>query len=245
MRVSEARSIGEALARLNDAAIDPCLNVGSSTGYFREVKQPHIDRLIFAPLRARGVRVIHADIKAAPGVDLVGDVYDPAFKAQVSAIGPRLVICSNLLEHLLDREGFLTFCRDVLAPGGHMLLTVPCSYPFHLDPIDTRYRPSPAELEELFPGYAIEWSEEVKEELARKCSITVSQVSNWFGNKRIRYKKNIAKAQEEASMYAALDRGVSLKTTMGNVLTLTPPLTVTQAQMDRALDIIDECLAQL
>ncbi|KAL3103158.1 hypothetical protein niasHS_002344 [Heterodera schachtii] len=28
------------------------------------------------------------------------------------------------------------------------------------------------------------------------------EVSNWFGNKRIRYKKNIAKAQEEASMYA-------------------------------------------
>ncbi|XP_022321552.1 pre-B-cell leukemia transcription factor 1-like isoform X10 [Crassostrea virginica] len=46
-------------------------------------------------------------------------------------------------------------------------------------------------------------SEEAKEELARKCGITVSQVSNWFGNKRIRYKKNINKAQEEANMYAA------------------------------------------
>ena len=45
-------------------------------------------------------------------------------------------------------------------------------------------------------------SEEAKEELARKCGISVSQVSNWFGNKRIRYKKNIAKAQEEASIYA-------------------------------------------
>ena len=28
-------------------------------------------------------------------------------------------------------------------------------------------------------------------------------MSNWFGNKRIRYKKNIVKAQEEANMYAA------------------------------------------
>nr|XP_034302553.1 pre-B-cell leukemia transcription factor 1 isoform X43 [Crassostrea gigas] len=46
-------------------------------------------------------------------------------------------------------------------------------------------------------------SEEAKEELARKCGITVSQVSNWFGNKRIRYKKNITKAQEEANVYAA------------------------------------------
>lgn len=31
----------------------------------------------------------------------------------------------------------------------------------------------------------------------------IKQVSNWFGNKRIRYKKNIGKAQEEANMYAA------------------------------------------
>lgn len=46
-------------------------------------------------------------------------------------------------------------------------------------------------------------SEEAKEELARKCGISVAQVSNWFGNKRIRYKKNIGKAQEEASLYAS------------------------------------------
>uniref|UniRef100_A0A671PJD7 Pre-B-cell leukemia transcription factor 1-like n=1 Tax=Sinocyclocheilus anshuiensis TaxID=1608454 RepID=A0A671PJD7_9TELE len=56
-------------------------------------------------------------------------------------------------------------------------------------------------------------SEEAKEELAKKCSITMSQfsaghcggvhVSNWFGNKRIRYKKNIGKFQEEANIYAA------------------------------------------
>ncbi|XP_058496863.1 pre-B-cell leukemia transcription factor 1-like isoform X3 [Solea solea] len=44
-------------------------------------------------------------------------------------------------------------------------------------------------------------SETTKEELAKKCSITVAQVGNWFGNKRIRYKKNIAKYQDEASVY--------------------------------------------
>uniref|UniRef100_A0A8C4NYN3 Pre-B-cell leukemia transcription factor 1 n=1 Tax=Dicentrarchus labrax TaxID=13489 RepID=A0A8C4NYN3_DICLA len=44
-------------------------------------------------------------------------------------------------------------------------------------------------------------SEEAKEELAKKCSITVSQVANWFGNKRIRYKKNVAKLQDEANLY--------------------------------------------
>ncbi|XP_062515252.1 pre-B-cell leukemia transcription factor 1-like [Corticium candelabrum] len=50
-------------------------------------------------------------------------------------------------------------------------------------------------------------SEEVKEELARKCGITVAQISNWFGNKRIRYKKNIGKAQEEAQLYISKGSG--------------------------------------
>lgn len=33
-------------------------------------------------------------------------------------------------------------------------------------------------------------------------SAVLLQVSNWFGNKRIRYKKNIGKFQEEANLYA-------------------------------------------
>ena len=57
--------------------------------------------------------------------------------------------------------------------------------------------------------------------------------------------KTPAGAAAEKVMYLALEKGLSFKTTFGNVLTLTPPLTVTQAQMDRALDIIDECLAGL
>ena len=42
----------------------------------------------------------------------------------------------------------------------------------------------------------------------------------------------------EVAMDAALDRGLSFKTTMGNVLTLTPPLTITAEEMLRALDIV-------
>jgi 4-aminobutyrate aminotransferase len=44
-------------------------------------------------------------------------------------------------------------------------------------------------------------------------------------------------------MYRALDRGVSFKTTMGNSLTLTPPLAVTPEQMNAALDIIEEAIS--
>jgi len=45
-------------------------------------------------------------------------------------------------------------------------------------------------------------------------------------------------ALAEATLYAALDRGLSFKTTMGNVLTLTPPLTITEAQMLQGIDIL-------
>jgi 4-aminobutyrate aminotransferase len=43
-------------------------------------------------------------------------------------------------------------------------------------------------------------------------------------------------------MYRALEKGLSFKTTFGNVLTLTPPLTTTEAEMMQALDIVDECI---
>ena len=53
-----------------------------------------------------------------------------------------------------------------------------------------------------------------------------------------------ARAAAERVLYRALSRGLSFKTTMGNVLTLTPPLIVTRSQMDAALDILDACLAE-
>jgi 4-aminobutyrate aminotransferase len=47
----------------------------------------------------------------------------------------------------------------------------------------------------------------------------------------------------ETVMYRALDAGLSFKTTMGNVLTLTPPLTITAAEMAQALDILEDAIA--
>jgi hypothetical protein len=41
-------------------------------------------------------------------------------------------------------------CLDLLSIGGLIFVTVPLSYPYHRDPIDTMFRPSLAELTELF-----------------------------------------------------------------------------------------------
>ncbi len=45
--------------------------------------------------------------------------------------------------------------------------------------------------------------------------------------------------------YHALPKGLSFKISMGSILTLTPPLTLTIEEMDQALDIIDESLSEL
>ena len=54
-----------------------------------------------------------------------------------------------------------------------------------------------------------------------------------------------ANDEAEAVMYAALSKGLSFKLTMGNIITLTPALTITKEEMDQALDIIDECISEI
>jgi 4-aminobutyrate aminotransferase len=51
--------------------------------------------------------------------------------------------------------------------------------------------------------------------------------------------------EAEAVMYAALSKGVSFKLTMGNILTLTPALTISKEEMDAALNIIEDCIAEV
>ena len=43
-------------------------------------------------------------------------------------------------------------------------------------------------------------------------------------------------------MYESLRRGLSFKLTMGNIVTLTPPLTISRDELDHAIDILDEAI---
>jgi hypothetical protein len=130
--------------------VSPLLNLGSSTGHFRGVVKPHIESELFAPLREAGVKVVHCDLKEDEGVDVVGDILDPQMRRRLKGVGFKSILLSNLLEHVTDRETVAAACEDIVGSGGFILATVPSSYPYHADPIDTYYRPSPAELATLF-----------------------------------------------------------------------------------------------
>jgi hypothetical protein len=128
----------------------PLLNLGSSTRHFREVTKPHIEMELFAPLREAGVKVVHSDMKKDDGVDFAGDILDPEVMRRLKGMGFKCVLLSNLLEHVRDRASVTGACEEIVGPGGFILATVPSSYPYHADPIDTGYRPSPAELAGAF-----------------------------------------------------------------------------------------------
>ncbi len=51
--------------------------------------------------------------------------------------------------------------------------------------------------------------------------------------------------EAEQVMYSALHKGLSFKLTMGNILTLTPALTLSIEEMDQAMDILDACFFEL
>jgi 4-aminobutyrate aminotransferase-like enzyme len=45
--------------------------------------------------------------------------------------------------------------------------------------------------------------------------------------------------------YDPLRRVLNFKLTTGNILKLTPPLTISKAELDHTLDIVEECLVEI
>jgi hypothetical protein len=166
--------------------ISPLLNLGSSTRAFRERAKPHIERELFGPLRAAGVTVFHSDLKQADGVDLAGDIMDPAVRADLRARGFRTLLIANMLEHVRDRAAVTRACEDIVGAGGLILATVPSSFPYHADPLDTGYRPGPDALAAAFAGSEPVLAEEVsgrtyREEIAARGSSVWRELGRTLG----------------------------------------------------------------
>jgi hypothetical protein len=152
MLPEEAQWFRQQLNHLPSEAIFPLLNVGSSTYHFRTIEQPWIEQEIFRPVREAGHQVVHADLKSADGVELVGDLTNPAFLTTLTQRNFRSVICSNLLEHLQERTLLCHAIVKLLPVNGYIFASCPYGFPYHPDPIDTRFRPNVAELAAQFPG---------------------------------------------------------------------------------------------
>ncbi len=152
MTIEESLWIRARLAKMDLPVDSDILDIGSSDSHYRQSLEPHIDENVFLPLRARGLNIVHMDIKSGQGIDIAADIEDPAAAARITgAFG--LVICANMLEHVNDVRVTAKNVAGLVPAGGYLLVTAPLKWPRHNDPIDNSYRVSDEGLQELFAGY--------------------------------------------------------------------------------------------
>jgi hypothetical protein len=155
MYIRESEWLGRRLASLPSDELFPMLNVGSSTEEYRTVMQPWIDQNIFAPIRNRGGKVCHLDMKKARGVDIVGNLLDHEFLDHIAQMKVRSVMVSSLFQHVTNRQEVADTLLKILPPGGYIIVSGPNSFPYCPDPIDTMFRPTVEEMHKHFPGTGI------------------------------------------------------------------------------------------
>jgi 4-aminobutyrate aminotransferase len=75
----------------------------------------------------------------------------------------------------------------------------------------------------------------------------IAGVGLHIGIDLVKDRKTKKRAMDEAEivMFKCLEKGLSFKTIEGNVITLRPALVITRAEMDRALDILDEAIGEV
>ena len=155
MLIEESMWLGKQLGSVESKKLSPILDLGSSTEVFRKTHQPWVGKSIYDPLEEREIVVKHLDLKPMPGVDIVGDLTDATFIQELRTRTFSSVLCANLLEHVKEPERIARALVEILPHGGYLFVSCPFRFPYHPDPIDTRFRPDVGELSNLFPSTKI------------------------------------------------------------------------------------------
>ncbi|MBM3524192.1 MAG: hypothetical protein FJX57_14655 [Alphaproteobacteria bacterium] len=115
---AEARWVAREPERIDAAALTPLPHLGSSDRHFRKRRQPWMRERPERPLAARGIRVVNADLKPADGVDVVGDIFEPATFARllVPFLSLRRWRRSWALAHWVV-DPYLVSCVVLRSPG--------------------------------------------------------------------------------------------------------------------------------
>ena len=95
-------------------------------------------------IESRGYRYLSLDAVAAVGVqpDFLCALDAPLPSACRDAGPFQLILCTEVLEHVADWAAALANLRDLLSPGGTLIITCPFVYPLHEEPFDF-WRPTP------------------------------------------------------------------------------------------------------
>ena len=89
-------------------------------------------------------------MKAQEVVDIIGELTEIIFLEQLKLKCYDAILCSNLLEHVINPKEICRCIEDCVKEGGFLIVTMPHLYPYHNDPIDTMFRPDVEELKTYF-----------------------------------------------------------------------------------------------
>ena len=115
---------GHAAAALSSSS-GPLLDVGCGEQPFRGL------------VEASGCQYVGMDVlqNSSGTVDIIGTLEDaPALLESPY----RTILCTEVLEHVLDIDAAFAGLRRLVAHGGLVFLTVPFIYPLHMEPYDFR-----------------------------------------------------------------------------------------------------------
>ena len=154
MRDLESKAVGELLRSIEIREFpEHCINIGAGDILNMKKRKPWVEENVFHILAERRCSLIHTDLFNFEGIDKTLDLSQTdCLDFTGTILGTRLFLCANVLEHLTPktRVTAVKAIATVLKPGDFLLVTVPQRYPYHPDPIDTMFRPSPDELSALF-----------------------------------------------------------------------------------------------
>ena len=102
------------------------------------------------------------------------------FAKKIAVFDVDVLLCCNVLEHLVDPAAFAVACADMVRPGGYIVVSVPYSYPYHPDPIDNGLRPDPDHLAAMFPRLSV-----VKKEVVVSSTYLQDSLRGGEGRKRL------------------------------------------------------------
>jgi SAM-dependent methyltransferase len=82
--------------------------------------------------RKLGKDIVNLDMFPYEGVDIVGDLT----KLPLQTESVRMIICDNVLEHVIEPELAVAEIERILSRGGVAYISTPYLYPFHSSPSD-------------------------------------------------------------------------------------------------------------
>ena len=152
MRFEEALKIQKIIKKRS--AYRNIINLGSGNVEQLMKTKPWVSKNVFDLLKKQKAKILHVDAENFPGVDIVQDLSQPNSLSFCDRLeGSKLFILANVLEHIPKKAHaeLLNKIYSKMKSNDGLIITVPYDYPYHADPIDTMYRPSPNELKKLLP----------------------------------------------------------------------------------------------